>query len=163
MTFVVVMMLTITVNVILRYAFQLPMRGIGEIVELMMVLLVFLALAYAAARGSNIAVTLVTSRLPKRPRVILGSITSFYAVVNCIDFSVRGAELFVVSSADNFAIANQDSADGGIRLDGADAFFGKPESGKHKFFVDCVHFMVRGIFQLLEVAFCIYRAETGLV
>ena len=93
MAVVMGIMCFITVNVIMRYGFNFPIRGIGEVVEVMMVLLIFFALAYAAARGGNIAVTLVISRLPQRARVVFGIITCFLSVgvVGLISWrSIRG-------------------------------------------------------------------------
>jgi TRAP-type C4-dicarboxylate transport system permease small subunit len=76
----VAMMFYVTVSTILRYAFRSPLKGTLEVVEFMMICIVFLALAYAATQGSIIAVTLFVLKLPQRARAVLGSITCVLSV-----------------------------------------------------------------------------------
>lgn len=66
MAFLVVMVLTVTVDVGGHYLFQRPLTGSNDFVELMMVIVVFLGLGYCAAVEGNVRVDVVHSRLPKR-------------------------------------------------------------------------------------------------
>jgi len=70
-------LLLITANTVMRYLFNSPIKGAEEVVELMMVLIVFLSLAYASTKGSDIAVTTLASRFPPRVWLVLGSIFYF--------------------------------------------------------------------------------------
>ncbi|MDP2916793.1 MAG: TRAP transporter small permease, partial [Dehalococcoidia bacterium] len=55
------MMGLVTVDVCLRFFFNRPLSGTYEIVELMMAVLVFGALAYTAIKKSHISIDAVTS------------------------------------------------------------------------------------------------------
>ena len=73
----ILLMLLVAADVIGRYVFSSPITGAMEIDELMMVLLVFLALAYCTLEKGHISVELVISRLSGRNQAILDCITSF--------------------------------------------------------------------------------------
>lgn len=66
MAFLVVMVLTVTVDVGGHYLFKQPLTGSTDFVEVMMVIVVFLGLGYCAALGGNVRVDVVHARLPKR-------------------------------------------------------------------------------------------------
>jgi len=66
MAFLVVMVLTVTVDVGGHYLFKKPLTGSTDFVELMMVIVVFLGLGYCAALEGNVRVDVVHARLPKR-------------------------------------------------------------------------------------------------
>jgi len=66
MFFLVVMVLTVTVDVGGHYLFKKPLTGSTDFVELMMVIVVFLGLGYCAALEGNVRVDVVHARLPKR-------------------------------------------------------------------------------------------------
>lgn len=57
------LMLLVTADVVGRYVFNSPLPGTFEISESAMVFVVFLAFAHAEARGQNIRISLLTSRL----------------------------------------------------------------------------------------------------
>ena len=57
------MMLHITVDVVLRYFFNRPIKGSYEVVEFMLVLLVYLGLAYTQTKKGHVSVTLFTAKL----------------------------------------------------------------------------------------------------
>lgn len=57
-----VMMLTIFVNVVMRYVFRSPPRGAFEIIEITMGLLVFFALPLMIRQSGNIRVTILFDR-----------------------------------------------------------------------------------------------------
>jgi tripartite ATP-independent transporter DctM subunit len=58
------MMLLITVDVVLRYFLNRPIKGSYELVEFMLVLLVYLGLAYTQTKKGHVSVTLFTAKLP---------------------------------------------------------------------------------------------------
>lgn len=63
-----IMMLTIFVNVVMRYVFRSPPRGAFEIVEITMGLMVFFALPLMIRQSGNIRVTILFDRLPEAAR-----------------------------------------------------------------------------------------------
>jgi TRAP-type C4-dicarboxylate transport system permease small subunit len=66
MVFVVIMVLTVTVDVGGSYLLNKPLTGSMDIVELMMVIIVFLGLGYCAAEEGNVRVDVLHARLPRR-------------------------------------------------------------------------------------------------
>lgn len=74
------MLLTVT-DVFLRYFFNSPIMGATEISRLMMVIIVFPALGWAAIDRAHVRVDLVVSRIPPRVQAIVSSITFLFALV----------------------------------------------------------------------------------
>ena len=68
-----------TANSLARYVFNYPIKGAEEIVELMMIFIVFLFLAHASTQGSDIAVTLLVTKFSLRVRLVLQSIFYFFS------------------------------------------------------------------------------------
>jgi TRAP-type C4-dicarboxylate transport system permease small subunit len=64
------MMMTVS-DVILRYFFRRPIVGSVEISTLLMVCVVFLAIAWCALKDGHISVDIITSKLSKRGRAFL--------------------------------------------------------------------------------------------
>lgn len=79
--FIFIMMLLVTSDVFGRYVLNNPIKGAGEIIELMMVLVAYLAFAHSVLKKGNVTVDLVTSRLSSRTNAILNIITSLGSVV----------------------------------------------------------------------------------
>ena len=75
------MMFLVAVDVTLRYTIDLPVKGSVELVELMMIIVVFLAVAYTASQRGHVAIELVTTRLPQRVQAILDVFTTFLSLV----------------------------------------------------------------------------------
>ena len=75
-----IMMFLVAADVTLRYIFALPIKGSVELVELMMIVVVFLAVAYTASQKGHVAIELVTSRLPQRVQAILDFFTSILSL-----------------------------------------------------------------------------------
>ncbi len=69
------MVLLITTDVVLRYFFNRPIKGSYELIELMLVVIVYLGLAYTQIKKDHISVTLVTEKLSPRTIAILESAT----------------------------------------------------------------------------------------
>ena len=82
--FMMVLMLLTVVDVFLRYFFNAPITGATEISRLLMVIIVFPALGWAAIDRAHIRVDLVVSRIPARLQAIIGSITFFIALVTYV-------------------------------------------------------------------------------
>jgi len=82
-----VMMVLITVDVVLRYAFNAPTKWANEFSRYFMVALVFLALSYAVKENAHIKVDILVAKLPRR-------IHDWLKVVTSILFLAYAAILF---------------------------------------------------------------------
>jgi TRAP-type C4-dicarboxylate transport system permease small subunit len=82
--FMVVLMLLTVVDVFLRYFFNAPITGATEVSRLLMIIIVFPALGWAAIDRAHIRVDLVVSRIPARVQALFGSITFFFALVTYV-------------------------------------------------------------------------------
>lgn len=69
------LLMLLTVADVIGYLFKAPIRGTPELSEFMMVIVVFLALAWCAITRQHVKVDLIVSRLPPMAQVILDSIT----------------------------------------------------------------------------------------
>ncbi len=75
------MVLLITLDVVLRYFFNRPIKGSYELVEFMMVLLVFLGLAFTQTKKNHVSITLFTGRLSPSQMAVIGSATYFLCLI----------------------------------------------------------------------------------
>ena len=82
--FIGLMMLVTTADVLLRYLANRPIMGGVEIVELMMVLIVFPALAWCALSDGHVKVDLVMQRFPGRVQSVVDIITYIAGLSVCI-------------------------------------------------------------------------------
>ena len=82
--FMIVLMLLTVVDVFLRYFFNAPIHGATEISRLLMIIIVFPALGWAAIDRKHIRVDLIVSRIPSRMQAIIGSITFFIGLVTYV-------------------------------------------------------------------------------
>lgn len=64
------------VDVILRYIFNSPIKGVLEITEVLMILAVFLAVAHTQNEKAHVTVDLVTGRLSPKARIVMELITA---------------------------------------------------------------------------------------
>lgn len=74
------LMLLVVADVI-GYQFGAPIKGTPEISEFMIVIVVFLSLAWCAVTRKHVKVDLIVSRFPSRVQAILDSITLLAALV----------------------------------------------------------------------------------
>jgi TRAP-type C4-dicarboxylate transport system permease small subunit len=74
---IVFMLFIVSISVILRMTLNRPIVMVYEGVELGMIILVFLGMAYTQRRGKNASVILFYSRFPERVRMYLDSIVLF--------------------------------------------------------------------------------------
>ncbi|MDD5703609.1 MAG: TRAP transporter small permease [Dehalococcoidales bacterium] len=76
-----IMMLFVTVDVIGRYIINKPINGDIELQELMMVVIIFGAMAYATTTKQHVFVELLVARLKGRSLAIVNSIALFLGLV----------------------------------------------------------------------------------
>ena len=69
------MMVLGTAHVVGRYFFHSPIKGTLEFTELMMVCVVYLAVAWCTIQGAHMKVDILVSRLSPRVQAIIDSIT----------------------------------------------------------------------------------------
>lgn len=79
--FLSILMLLVTTHVIGRYLLGLPIPGSVELIELLMVLVVFLGLAECAVHHGNISVSLFVDRLPKRVQAVIDVFNGLLSIV----------------------------------------------------------------------------------
>lgn len=75
-----IMMFVIVGEVIMRGVFNRPFTGTVEIVEFMMVVVVFGAIAYTAVKKGHISIDVVVSRFSPRTQAIIESIVTFVSL-----------------------------------------------------------------------------------
>jgi TRAP-type C4-dicarboxylate transport system permease small subunit len=59
------------IDVIMRYIFNSPIKGVLEITEVMMVMAIFLAIAHTQNEKGHVSIDLVIARLKSKPKLIL--------------------------------------------------------------------------------------------
>ena len=69
----------IVINVVGRYLLQRPLMGTVEIVQMVLVMTVFLSVAYTEVREAHIAFNEVVIRFPRRAQAIVMGVVSFVA------------------------------------------------------------------------------------
>jgi len=86
---IALMVLLITLDVVLRYFFNRPIKGSYELVQFMLALLVFLGLAYMQTRKGHISVSLFTSKLAPGQMAVVGSATYLLCLIIYVLISWR--------------------------------------------------------------------------
>jgi TRAP-type C4-dicarboxylate transport system permease small subunit len=76
---VVVMMLTISYDVAMRYVFNAPTTWSFEVNRYMLIAVVFIGSGWTLSSGGHVSVDIATERLPERRRLILDLVTSLMA------------------------------------------------------------------------------------
>ncbi|HUL23659.1 MAG TPA: TRAP transporter small permease [Thermodesulfobacteriota bacterium] len=71
----------VIVNVFGRYVFKRPLNGSVEIVQLLLVVIVYFSLAYTEVRQGHVTMEEVVDRFPRRMKRVLMSIMYFAAAV----------------------------------------------------------------------------------
>ncbi|MBW1699923.1 MAG: TRAP transporter large permease subunit [Deltaproteobacteria bacterium] len=67
----------VALDVVMRYAFNSPLRGAWEIVELSLVVVVFASIAYAYTRKMHVNIDILVLHSSEKTRLILSNITTF--------------------------------------------------------------------------------------
>jgi len=79
-SFLILLMMITVIDVILRYFFNAPITGTTEISQLMMIIIVFPALGWAAVDRAHIRVDLLIRQVPRRPSAVVNAITLLLAL-----------------------------------------------------------------------------------
>jgi TRAP-type C4-dicarboxylate transport system permease small subunit len=75
------MVLLMVIDILLRRFFNSPLSWSLEVIQVMLVVVVFFSVAYCGARKGHISVELITSRLPSKTLAIIDIITHFLGIV----------------------------------------------------------------------------------
>lgn len=86
---VVIMMLTISYDVAMRYVFNAPTTWSFEINRYMLILVVFIGSGWVLPAGGHVSVDIFTESLPKRKKILLDIVTSFMAGVYILIFLLQ--------------------------------------------------------------------------
>jgi TRAP-type transport system small permease protein len=78
--FLFILMLLVMAHVIGRYLLALPIPGSVELIEFLMVLVVFLGLAECAVQRGNVSVDLFVDRLPKKAQAVIDTFTCLFSI-----------------------------------------------------------------------------------
>ena len=78
--FLFLLMFLVTVHVIGRYIVAFPIPGSVELIEFLMVLVVFLGLAECAITRGNVSVDLFVDLMPKKARAVIDAFTSLLSI-----------------------------------------------------------------------------------
>ncbi|MFH1491387.1 MAG: TRAP transporter small permease subunit, partial [Pseudomonadota bacterium] len=81
--FLTMMMVTITVDVVLRYFFNAPIDGSLEIIQAILVLTILLAIPYTTVRKQHVSIDIVTSKFSERVRARLEGMMTFISLALC--------------------------------------------------------------------------------
>lgn len=86
---VVIMMLTISYDVAMRYLFNAPTTWSFEVNRYMLILVVFIGSGWALPAGGHVSVDIFTENLPEKKKIILDIITSFMAGTYILIFLIQ--------------------------------------------------------------------------
>jgi len=76
-----VMVLLVVVDIILRRLFNSPLPWSLEVVEVMLVVVVFFSVAYCGARRAHVSIDVLISRFPPKARAIVDTFTYILGIV----------------------------------------------------------------------------------
>ena len=82
-SFLMLLMLLITADVFLRAFFRRPILGTNELSEFMMIIVVYLAMAYTQHTKSHVSVDLVISRFPQRVQDVVDTCIYLLSLFIC--------------------------------------------------------------------------------
>lgn len=85
------MVLLITLDVVLRYFFNRPIKGSYELIEFMMVLIVYLGLGYAQIKKRHVSITLFTNKLSAAQLSVFSIATHFLCLAVFVLITWRGS------------------------------------------------------------------------
>jgi C4-dicarboxylate transporter DctQ subunit len=90
-------MFAVTLQVVLRYVFNFSLAGIYTGVELLMIIVVFLSLAYTQQTGGHIRMELIISRLRGNVRHITEALLSFLALFGFAILTWQGGKYALIA------------------------------------------------------------------
>ena len=85
------MVLLMAVHVILRYVLARPIKGTVELEEFMLVIVVFLGLAYTAVEKKHVRIEFLISRFSRLSRAVINSVTAIASLALCVLMTWRTA------------------------------------------------------------------------
>lgn len=94
---IIIMAVLITVSVVLRYFFRVGLPFTVEYSGYILVMVIFMGLAYTTLREAHVSVDFVIKRLSKKRRSILEITTTFLAMVMVVVFFWYDIDLFIKS------------------------------------------------------------------
>ena len=81
MIFLVILMMIITIDVILRIFFNSPIRGVNELAEYSLLILIFMTISFVQSLKVNISVDILFSKFPRGLQSILDLLTNLLCLV----------------------------------------------------------------------------------
>jgi C4-dicarboxylate transporter DctQ subunit len=90
--FIVFLVLSVSLEVVLRYFFNSPTIWVVEIAEYILVYIPFLAGAWVLKRGGHVRMDLVLNRLSPKNQYLVNAITSFVGAVICFILTWSGVK-----------------------------------------------------------------------
>jgi TRAP-type C4-dicarboxylate transport system permease small subunit len=100
-TIIVIMMLSMSYEVVMRYYFKAPTRWAGDFSGYMQYALVLIAAAWVLSIRGHTRIDILVSRLTARWQQVLGLITSAVALIACLLFVWVGIEATQTAYAGN--------------------------------------------------------------
>lgn len=76
-----VMVLLVVVDIILRRFFNSPLPWSLEVIQVMLVVVVFFSVAYCGTQKAHVSIDVVTSRLPSKARTAIDILTHILGIV----------------------------------------------------------------------------------
>jgi TRAP-type C4-dicarboxylate transport system permease small subunit len=81
MVFVILMMLLTVAHGIGRYAFEAPIKGLVEMSQFMLVLVIFCLMPYTETKKNHLIIGILVDRLPQRAQAIMSSIMYIFSLL----------------------------------------------------------------------------------
>ncbi len=82
---------SVGLNVVMRYFFNRPLKGVDELCEYSLVYIAFLGAAMVLKKNKHVILDLLVSRLELRSAALLNTITSIVCLVICLILTWYGA------------------------------------------------------------------------
>ena len=92
MVCVIVMMLLTVVHGVGRYVFETPIKGLVEMSQFLLVLVIFLLMPYTETKKNHLVIGLVVDRLSQRAQAIMNSIIYIFSLLLLVIVTYRAFE-----------------------------------------------------------------------
>ena len=77
---ILILTLLVPVDVLMRYGLNRPIAGLYELSELLLVGMVYLSITFVQAQKGHVAIDILYSKIPFRPRRVLAVFNSFLGI-----------------------------------------------------------------------------------
>jgi len=81
MVFVILMMLLTVAHGVGRYIFNSPIKGLVEMSQFMLVLVIFMLMPYTETKKNHLVIGLVVDRMPQKAQAILNSVMYIFSLL----------------------------------------------------------------------------------